>query len=49
MRRSELYLNLCSNRGARLAEARAGIKSVRAGTHSLADLPIYNYEIMIYN
>jgi hypothetical protein len=41
-RRPELYLKLCSNRGARLAEARAACRSVRAGTHSLADLPIYN-------
>jgi len=48
-RRSELYLKLCSNRGARLAERWYEGKSARAGTHSLADLPIYNYEIMIYN
>ena len=40
IRRSELYLKVCSNRGGWLAEARAGGKSVRAGTHSLADLPI---------
>ena len=29
-----------SNRAAQLAEARAAIRSVRAGTHSLPDLPI---------
>ena len=40
MRRSELYLNVCSNRGGWLAEARAAGTSVRAGTHCLADLPI---------
>ena len=40
MRRFELYLNVCSNRAPGLAEARAGIRGVRAGTHSLADLPI---------
>jgi hypothetical protein len=40
MRRSELYQNLCSNRAARLAEARAEGKSVRAGIHSVADFTI---------
>ena len=42
MRRSELYLNVCSKGAARLAEARAEGKSEPAGTHYLADLPIYN-------
>ena len=45
IRRSELYQNVCSNRGARMEEARAAYMSVRAGTHSLADLPIYNQEV----
>ena len=40
IRRSELYQKVCSNRGARMEEARAGGKSDRAGTHCLADLPI---------
>ena len=49
LRRSELYQNLCSNRPARMEEARAAIKSDRPGTHSLADFPIYNWELFIYN
>ena len=49
MRRFELYLNVCSKGAARLAEARAAIKSVRAGTHYLADFTIYNWELFIYN
>ena len=40
VRRSELYQNLCSNRALRMEEARAGGKSDRAGTHSLADFTI---------
>ena len=40
IRRSELYQKVCSNRGARMEEARAGGTSDRAGTHCLADLPI---------
>ena len=49
MRRSELYQKVCSNQGEWMEEARAAIKSVPAGTHSLADFPIYNWELFIYN
>ena len=47
MRRSELYQKVCSNQPAQMEEARAGGISVRAGTHFLADLPIYNWELFI--
>ena len=49
MRRSELYQNLCSKMGTQFEEARAEGKSVRDGTHSLGDFPIYNWELFIYN
>ena len=40
MRRSELYQKVCSNRAPQMEEARAGGKSARAGTHSLAAFTI---------
>ena len=49
MRRSELYQNVCSNRPARMEERWYAGTSVRVGTHCLADLPIYNWELFIYN
>ena len=42
MRRSELYQTVCSNRPAQMEERWDSGISVRAGTHCLADLPIYN-------
>ena len=48
IRRSELYQTVCSNRPVQMEEARAACISVRAGTHCLADLPIYNWELFIY-
>ena len=41
MRLAKRFKTPCSNRVEQLAEARAAIRSARAGTHYLADLPIY--------
>ena len=40
MRRSELYQKVCSNQGEWMEERWNKIKSVRAGTHFLADFTI---------
>ena len=40
MRLAKRYKTPCSNKGEQLEEARLAIRSVRAGTHYLADLPI---------